>query len=443
MLGSRRARRVGWTSVAVVGAAVLALGTPALGQGRPGGGGEGRGQGQRGFGGGGMFGGGMGQDMFTPAVDSRELERYKSILILDKDQNDIVRSLFEGYNEEFRAAAAEVRGKMEAAREEARASGDRGGLGNMRGMMQEFRTRRDAMEKSFFTDVQAILTPEQQTGWPKVERVRRRERTVPRGLMSGERVDVIALVEKQKFAPDVAGAIAPTLEQYELDLDKALIERNKAYEDGFGRIGELFQNGDQEAARAEMQKIMETARAASTRVRDLNRRSARQVQAALPEPAQWGFEKAVREASFPQVYRETRAARALAAAKGFGDLDDTQRQGIAALTESFTRDIGGLNDQLAQATEQVEETITADRIFRARRDEQDEGPAGELWRKRRDLDRTTIENLRKLLSPEQVERLPRPDDNENQGPGRRGRDGGEGGGDRPQQDRPRRPDGIG
>lgn len=437
MLGSRGARRVGWTSIAVVSAAVLALGAPALGQGRPGGGGGG-GQGQRGFG-----GGGMGQDMFTPAVDSRELDRYKSILTLDKDQNDIVRSLFEGYNEEFRAAAAEVRSKMEAAREEARASGDRGGFANMRTMTQEFRTKRDAMEKSFFTDVQAILTPEQQAGWPRVERVRRRERTVPRGLMSGERVDVIALVEKQKFAPDVTAAIAPTLEQYELDLDKALIERNKAYEDGFSRIGELFQNGDQDAARAAMQKIMETARTASTRVRDLNRRSARQVQAALPESAQWGFEKAVREASFPQVYRETRAARSLTAAKGFADLDDTQRQGIAALTESFTRDIGGLNEQLAQATEQTEETITADRIFRGRRDEADDGPAGELWRKRRDLDHTTIENLRKLLTPEQVERLPRPEENENQGPGRRGRDGGEGGGDRPQQDRPRRPDGIG
>lgn len=438
MPGCLCARGLGRTCAALAAALTLGLAAPALGQGRPGGGGGG-GPGQRGFGGGGFFGGGMGQDMFTPAVDSRELERYKTILGLDRDQSDIVRSLFEGYNEEFRAAAAEMRQKLEAARREARESGDRGGFGAMREMFQTFRARREAMEKSFFTDVQAILTPEQQAQWPRVERVRRREHTVQRGLMSGERVDVIQVVEQQKLPQDVRASLTPTLEQYELDLDKALIERNKAYDDAMTRIGELFQNGDPEAARAEMQKIMDASRSASIRVRDLNRRYARQVQGMLPEAARWEFERAVRQASFPQVYRETRASRQLAAAKGFSDLDDAQRQGIQALSEAYARDLGQINDQLAQATERMEETITADRIFRARMGGMEDGPAAELWQKRRDLDRTTGESLRKLLRPEQIERLPRQNPDEDEGPGRRFR-GGDGGGEG-QQGRPRRRDG--
>ncbi len=420
------------TSIVVVGC----LTGGALAQG-------GRGDGP-GFRGG--MGGQGGQDMFAPGVDSRDLERFDAILVLTKDQRETVRALFEGYNEEYRAAAASARETVEGAREEARESGDRTALQGMRGMFQEFRTKREEMERNFFTDVQAVLTPEQQQRWPIVERVRRRERTVQRGLMSGERVDLIRIVESQDLPADTQAAVKPVLDQYEVELDRALIERNKVYDEGISRMGELFGGGDPDAARARAQEMMNDARRASTRVREVNRTYARQVQTLLPEAAQWQFEREIKRASFPRIYRESTSSRELTAAKGFADLDETQKQGIISLNDSYQREVSSLNDQLAKATEEVEETITADRVFRQRRDEIDDGPAGDLWRKRRDLDRTTAESLRKLLRPEQVERLPRPEregpddrgggrrrgpeDGGGEAPRRRGEGGGGGGGGR-------------
>lgn len=439
MPASARVPRIG----SLVSAALLTLGllaASASAQGGAGGGGgggggdgQGRGGGFRGMGGFGQFG----QDMFTPGVDSRELERYREFLDLSAEQQDTVRALFEGYNEEFRSAAAGARQAMDATREKARESGDRSGFQEMRGLTQDFRRKRDDMEKAFFSDVQAVLSPDQQARWPKVERVRRRERTVPRGLMSGERVDVIQIVEGQRLAPETSGAVSPILEAYEADLDRALIERNKAYEEGFARMGEIFGGGDPEAARAEAQRLMDSARQASVRVRDVNRKYARQVQAVLPEAAQWEFERAVKRASFPRIYREARASREITAAKGFSDLDDSQRQALGALSDSFQRDLATLNDQLARATEEVEETITAERIMRLRRDEVDDGPAGDLWRKRRDLERSASESLKKLLRPEQIERLPGPEEtDEGDGRGRRRPEGAAGAredGNRPQR----------
>lgn len=423
MIGRSHTHRIGWSIIAAACIAVFVLDGSALGQGGGGGGGDRfRGMGPM---------GGFAQDMFTPGVDRRDLERYESILQLTREQQDTVRALFEGYNEEFRAAASKAREKMDAAREAARESGDRSAFQGMRGMFQELRTQRNAMEQAFFTDVQAVLTPQQQERWPVVERVRRRERTVQRGLMSGERVDVIRIVEGQKLPADTKAALGPVLEQYEAELDKALIDRNKVYDEGLARMGDLFDREDRDAARAEAQKQMDTARQASVRVRDINRRYARQVQQMLPEAAQWEFEREVKRASFPFVYREARVSRELSAAKGFGDLDEGQREGLAALNESYQRDFAALNDQLARATEEAEETITADRVFRARRDEMDDGPAGDLWRKRRELERATGESLRKLLRPEQVERLPKPERDEPNDDGprrfrRQAEDGGEG-----------------
>ncbi len=419
MIGFRPARFT-WTVLVAACVATASAGS-AHAQGRGGGGEAFRRMGAA---------GGFGQDMFTPGVDSRELERYQTILSLSREQHETVRVLFEGYNEEFRASAATVREKMtaarermDAAREEARQPGDRSGFQEMRGMFQEFRKQRDDMERAFLSDVQSVLTPEQQARWPVVERVRRRERTVQRGLMSGERVDLIKLVDAQELAQETKAGLAPVLSGYETELDRALIERNKAYDDGLTRMGELFGAGDPETARAEAQKVMDAARQASTRVRDVNRRYARQVQQMLPEAAQGRFEREFRQASSPAVYRETRASRDLTAAKGFGDLDESQRQSLTALGESYQRDAGALNEQIARTTEQAEESITVDRFFRARRDEIDDGPLGELWRKRRDLDRTTRESLSKLLRPEQIERLPRSerDEDDNAGDGAPGR----------------------
>ena len=436
MVGVRRSVLV----VAAASVAWLVAGSSALAQGRGGGGGFGGGRM------GGMFGGG---DMFAPSIDSRELDRYEQILGLSRDQRDLVRDLFDGYQQEFRAAATGIREKMEAAREQARAQREAGGeragggqggaaFSEIRDTMTQFRTQRDKMEQGFFADVQAVLTPEQTALWPKVERTRRRERTMQRGLMSGERMDVMRLVDEASVTGETRATIAPLLEQYEMDLDRALVERNKVYDDGLGEAMANFR-GPEDAqnpeALARAQRLMTAARDASVRVRDTNRRYARQVMEALPAEQRPAFERAIKQASFPGVYRATRTSRELTAAAGFADVDATQRQAITELTTSYNRQLEVLNDQLATATEQNEMSMTVERLVRrfgrGGGGGGDDDPAADLREKRRELDRTTTDGLRKLLTTEQVERLPQAEEDE--APGRRGAPG-----DGERRDRPRR-----
>jgi hypothetical protein len=431
--------------VAAVIAGALFTASPTLAQGQPG---RGEGQreggrqpgGQRGGGGGGMFGGmgmgGMGQ-VFEPPINSRELDTYAQMLGLDADQTEALTALLEAHQQEFNESARIAREKLESLREEAREARDPQVWREMGAQMETFRKARQKMEDSFFSDFKAVLTPAQTEKFPKIERQRRREQTIGRGLMSGERVDLIRTIADLKLPAEQLEAVQPTLDLYEADLDRELATRNTVYEESQSKIREMFEAGNMD----EMQKVLEKGREASKRVRDVNRRYARQLETMLPTEAQAKFAEQVRRESFPMVYRPTQASRALEAARAFTDLDENQTAALGTLAETYDRELTSLNKQLEQATLDREESITAQDLmsrgmggFRG-----EDGPAGELREKRRELDNTTMDKLRALLTPEQIENLPRRDDRA--GPGGGDREGGRDGGGR-QQPR-RRPGGGG
>ena len=423
----------------LIAGAVLAA-SPAFGQGQ----GE-RETGQREGGrrgGGGMFGGfggmGGGQQMFEAPVNSRELDKYSKILELDADQNEALSALLEAHQQEFAEAAKPAREKFETLREQAREARDPSVWREMGAQMEVFGKARQKMEASFFSDFRSVLTSAQSERFPKIERQRRREQTIGRGLMSGERLDLIRTVEDLKLPEAETATVMPTLDLYEADLDRELAARNAVYEESQSKIREMFEAGNMD----EMQKVLEKGREASKRVRDVNRRYARQLETTLPTEAQAKFAEQVRRESFPMVYRPTQAGRALDAVKGFTDLDDTQGTALTSLKESYERELGALNKQLEQATLDREESITAQdlmsRGFGGFGGE--DGPAGELRQKRRDLDSTTMDKLRALLTPEQVEKLPRRDVDVRGGPGGGEREGGRDGG---RQQPRRRPGGGG
>jgi len=255
------------------------------------------------------------------------------------------------------------------------------------------------MEQGLLADLRTLLTPEQASRWELVERTRRRERTLGQGQMSGERVDVIRLTRELELDPALRSSIDEVLAQYELDLDRALVKRNEAYErirSGFGRM----RDGDF----SEMEDLMNAAREASRRVRDVNERYARQVSGLLPEDLRASFEKRVREAAFPQVYRASRVQRQLDAALEFEDLSDEQRERLGAIRASYLRDSEALNERLARAWREAEDSMEIRQMFRGGLNE---GELGELRRQRRELDQQFGERLREVLTDEQLDRLPR------------------------------------
>lgn len=379
--------------------------------------------------GGGPMGGFMGRDAFEPPVNSADLERYAAILALTPEQKETAKVLLEASLAEFQPAAKSARDKLEELRAEFRETRDPSVWQGMGDIMRDYRTARTAVERAFMSDLQALLTDEQAARWPKVERTHRRERTLARGLMSGERVDLVKIVEGLNLPEPDKAALRPVLEQYEADLDRELVKRNELYDDAERRGMELWQDPE---AREEM---FNKGREASKRVRDVNERYARQLEGLLPDGPRAAFTERVKRESFPGVYRETYAQRVLDAAVKFADLDDAQRTSLTALRDSYMRDLAASNAKMEAAIREREESADFGQAFFGRGG----GPMQELRQQRRDLDRNTVQRVRDLLTEDQRSRLPErmADDEE----GGRAPDGAmrrRGGGDDDDGDRPRR-----
>jgi hypothetical protein len=429
---------------------VLAQGQPPAGGGgnnnqQPGQ--RGNRQGGRGQGGGGMFGGGRG--LYEPSVSSEDMDHYGSILKLTKTQQEAVKSLHDAYVQDFNAAADKARDEMDALREE---GGDdsRQAMGDL---FAKFRTKRADMEKSFFNEVKQTLTPDQQAQWPAVERLRRRETTMNRGLMSGEAVDLVKIVDGLKLSADARKPVDPVLDQYQVDLDRELIVRNETQDKMQGNFRDLMQDPEKG------EKAIQEGRAAATKLRDVNKRYARQIETTLPDDATKAkFDDEVRKASFPRIYRNSRAMRTIDDAAKLTSLTAEQKTSIDTIKDQFTKELGALRGKMETAYEAREQTITAADIMSrfggggggggnnggGRRGGGAFGmvssPELDALSEQQDtLEKTTTDKINAILTPEQKAELPQ----QRQGGGGRRMDGGGdnnggggGGGGRPRGGRP-------
>lgn len=396
-------QRFGTVAAIILGmAAGTALAQPGGGGGGPGGGGP------RMFGGPGgmMMGGGQ---MMEPGVSSEQLKKWAAKLNLTPDQQDAAKALFDGYFADHQARAEKMRDAMEAARDAFRESRDPSVFQEMGEKMRAFREQAQKAEKGFMDDVKSLLTPEQEPAWASVERAKRREsgmRRTPFGV-SGERADLVAIVDKLELTEEARAAIAGTLDSYEQDLDREIVKRDELRQQAEGQGQQIFamMRGDGGGDMAAMEKMIKENREAMVRVRDVNRRYARQIESMLPAEVAPAFAMEFKKASFPDIYRERYAARVIAAAEKM-DLTEEQRNGIAAIREGYMRDTDSLNKQNEAAIEEMEANFSLQNMMGG-------GPGGfrnekmqELRTQRENVENTAVKKVQDLLTPEQKAKLP-------------------------------------
>ena len=437
-MATRNQVRSTMTAVALlVLTAGAAFAQPAGGGGGGGGGGNGQQRARQPGGGGGPGGMGMGmmvgglqRRMQTPAINGRQFEKFGSMLGLNDEQKASADELLQGYTDQVRRLEQESQAKMEKAREEFRESRDPAVFEPLANEGTRVRAEREKLDASLMGDFKLLLDEKQLASWPKVELTLRRDQSLRRGNLSGERVDILQLVEQAKFAPEVAAQLKPVLDEYELALDRELKARDEVYLKTVEELGELRRDANME----KMQASVERGRAAGMKVRDLNRKTARQIKDVLPIDLQSTWEKSFKQASFPEAYRETQSLRALKAAQGMEDLTADQKAQVQVLADRTQKRLGEISEKMAEATEEAEKTFRLDQVMQ-RGQQQDGGndPANTARRERREADRGALEELKKILTPEQAAKLPQPERDQGgdgQGGRRRGmgRGGNEGGG---------------
>ena len=127
------------------------------------------------------------------------------------------------------------------------------------------------------------------------------------------------------------------------------------------------------------------------------------------------------------MYRESYTLKALIGAAAFKDLDDQKRTGIADLTAKYKREGDAASDRYAKAQSDAEKDGGGDDMMggwmKMMGGDQggDDSEFAQAKKAKRKLDTDTLETLKGILKPEQVERLPERDNNMFQFGGGRGR----------------------
>jgi len=463
---SRRVLR----AAVVVLAGGLMIAAPALAQNQPGGP---RGRGERGLGP--ALQRTIGR-LMQPEFLRRDVEIMQRELSLDASQVLIAESLIDQYTADFEAARDGIRDRMqalrpgddeqrEALRERMREMGElrreivelRRSVGNnaeptpeqrqamralteraeamraemaelrpqrpspeeMRGLMEEmsaitdrWQSIRASLRDELLADVRVTLEPSQVERWPAFERALRRSKSLPRGRIAGESVDLAVLARRIGSVGRGDALVAERLDAWAIELDQALLARDAFLEDAFQSMGRAFMDEDYETALEAARREAELRVA----VRTVNERHLEALGTLLEEGDAADRAEALRaawlEQAFPRVTGPTPVDRSFDAAMEMLSGDPEALAELTDLRSGYEAGRRDLETRIIEATRAEEPAEMVRRIeWRVARMNDQEPPDRPTARRdameeATEFERTTRERIEALLTPEQIAELP-------------------------------------
>ena len=310
---------------------------------------------------------------------------------------------------------------------EAQASGldaeVRAAMGEMLTKLEAWQGRKSKLRDSFVEGLKVVLDDDQISQWPAFERFLTREKTLPRGRISGENVNLFFVVDELRLPPDQFAKIEPYFNDYEMRLDNALKARNDYIEESLPRLFKSMQDGDSEAA-GRIFKRQSELRAA---VRDVNDEFRSNMVTALGE-GEWATQlnKAVLAAGWERIYRPTGTERMFEEAVKLEGLDPAVLQSVTELYGQYKGEINPINERLKNLakTEEPSRIVTDGERFVSMMSmgvsgmargmaggafggDNAEDPMRKAFDDRSQIGERYQERLKALLTPEQFEKLPR------------------------------------
>lgn len=353
-------------------------------------------------------------------VTSRSVAAYSRLLGLEETQIEIAQGLLEQYTANIEDASRERRNRLQALMAQFRETQDHTiMMERMPGISEDFAERSRAIEASFFSDLRLLLDDQQASRWERVQRLRRRETVLRQGSLSGETLDLLAIADSVGDGLDLGDEVTTALEQYEIELDRALIAKAATLKN----IRESSSGTLMGFDLSEMEEMSARTREVGLRVRNLNRRHARLIESMLPEDLAARFQDETRRRSFPRVYKESRVDRTLLAAESLDDLAPDQRQSLGEIHTSYTRDRAAADEKWVAAIRDQEEEggsgwAVGQLMIRYSMEEDSDDPVSKARAARHKVDERYGDKIQAVLTPDQREQMPKPEDPQS-GAGRR------------------------
>lgn len=286
-------------------------------------------------------------------------------------------------------------------------------------LQDQLRLKRQ-MRNEFEGDLVAILTEDQQILWPPLQRQLTRDRLLPRGRLSGETVDVMGLVDQQKYDDAVLLELLPVLQEWDMSVTTALSARDDHMVENQGSLMASMRTMDTTSGL----EVMKAQAKLAESVRDINDNAIENIVLLLPAEQSTEFDSYAKERGYPRIFRPTRTDRAYKAAMELEELEPDILQAIMDLYDAMVIEISYANEQVLEATHRWESQEQLDRMNRfAQRmtggsSEQTESPIRKAEDDRRTIENNYLEQLRMLLTEEQIEVLGGLQSREQRGDGR-------------------------
>lgn len=352
-------------------------------------------------------------------ISRGDIDSLARLLTMTPEQKESALDLFAAYDTAMKTAykkLAEVQKSVQGDGEDY----DPEAWAKLEPVFEKYNTHTEKLRSTFLEDLQLTLTDEQKSLWPKFERRMRRKETMQSLMASGSRVDLIVLTEQtmkgEVWSPD----LSHMLDEYEVEVDAALTDAAKWREDRekeWKEAAKDFAKMSDEERMEYSQKMMQDGVKRSRSVRDVNLKYLKRIGDQLPESKRFGFEDQFYSQSFWALStfsmgaRGTSAQRALEAIAGAKDIAITPEQ--QTKVDEIRRDYQ--TRRRAERDQQVARIIDAE-------DNPKEGERGGMfanfnidpqemaasWEKSREFEKSTIDKLRAIFTPEQLEKLPPP-----------------------------------
>ena len=390
MIASRiTARCIGTVIASTALTAALILTTPASGQ----------------------FGSGRGLQR-EPEYTTRDIQLAVDSLQLDETQRLIVQTLFQDYRDAYRDSKTDFFKQIEGMRDKMEELGETNRqeelLRIVFGVLGDWQETNERLSEQFIQDVQRLLNEDQQELWPSFDHKMYRLKHLKNGRLSGERLDLFVVIKELDLPEPETRGVDPLMKSYELELDAALHRReaqNKATQDN---ALELIQSHNPAAVVTLANREIQLHKS----VRDVNERYVQSVAAALPPEHQSDFLEKVHMRSFTRVYRPTLTQRTIKAARELDGLTEDLASAIEQLEVQYLIELGVFNKRIVGLIKERE----PEQILHKAKTQQSkltgesvETPVDHVkgeFSNRRKMGQRYIDQLKAMLTPEQIALLP-------------------------------------
>jgi hypothetical protein len=196
--------------------------------------------------------------------------------------------------------------------------------------LDAWRVEKAQMKDKFLSDLRNQLGPQQLERWPSFERALRRERMLPAGDLSGESVDLWAVMGRMQLSSAEEEATRAAVTAYEIALDEALSAREARIKELEPALAEAMRAMNFDRG-ADLQDQVMTARIAVRAANDGGIDSLAQALGARGAE----FRQRALEAGYPDVYRTHPVMVLMQQARALDSLTEDQVSKIDALMAEF------------------------------------------------------------------------------------------------------------